>query len=145
MTQYSTIENFTLIDTPINTLFVRYEPWECKYLIINSEFRKNCVIRVDERIKCITFMGFKFRGDIRFTLSDDYKLIIEGNRGINGFCIVSLQDRFNSNGFINIRSINIENVTTYDYVMFYNMTVDMSRHKYMEDCEMDVWKKFRLI
>ena len=145
MTQYSVIENFPITDIPVNTFFIRFEPWEFKYLLKHSQFSENTVIRVDERIKCITFIDFKFEGDVYVTLSEDNRQLIVDNPGTTGFCMVSLQDRFNTDEFVNVRSINNYKLPADKYILFYNMTVDMSRHKYLEDCEMDVWKKFRPI
>ena len=127
MSQYSIIQNFPILNFRSNVLIERSE---LKCLLLNSQIEKDCVIKIDKRIKCVIFDDFEFKGDVCVSFSEDDELVVNGNNGKNGFCIVSFQDHFSSSGMCK----------DFDPIGFYPLLADMFSHKSSNDFKLDIWK-----
>lgn len=136
----SVIQNFPILNFKSNVLIERSEPHELKCLLLNSQIEKDSTIKIDKRIKCVIFDDFEFKGDVCVSLSKDDELVVNGNNGKNGFCIVSFQDQFNSTGIWNVKMFNTENCKNYDSSGFYPLLADMFSHKSSNDFKLDIWK-----
>lgn len=134
------IDNFPITNFRINVLIEKSEPRELKCLLHNSQIEKGSTIKIDERIKCLIFDDFEIKGNVSVSLSKDGELVVEGNSGKNGFCIVSLQDQFNETGIWSVKMFNTENCKDFDPMGFYPLLADMISHKSSNDFELDIWK-----
>lgn len=133
----SIIQNFPILNFKSNVLIERSE---FKCLLLNSQIEKDSTIKIDKRIKCVIFDDFEFKGDVCVSFSEDDELVVNGNTGKNGFCIVSFQDQFNLPGMWNVKMFNTENCKDFDSSGLYPILADMFSHKSSNDFKLDIWK-----